>query len=403
VYHHQGGSEFQKEEQPPLDGAVERDQTTPLGWTQTNGRKSLLVGSSNYEDAGLRGGCVHEFDLINHSVQDNLPAWECSTGPLALADWDGDGLLDLFVGGRAIRGRYPEEPFSLLLRGTGTNFFLDRAATKEIVHAGLVSGTVFSDLDGDGLPELVLACDWGPVRVFRREDNQWRERTQALGLGKYLGWWNGVATGDFDSDGRMDIAASNWGRNTRYESFRAQPLRLYYGDWLGNDTVQGLEAYYDGSLGKCVPSCGFAVAKSLHWVLEAFPTQTSFGAASIDETLGDRMKTAKVLKATWLDTTIFLNRGDHFEAKALPIEAQFSPAFGISIGDLDGDGNEDLFLSQNFFAVDGDTPRYDAGRAYASLETATGLSTVARAAERRHGLRRAEGLCSLRLRCRRPG
>jgi hypothetical protein len=69
-----------------------------------------------------------------------------------------------------------------------------------------------------------------------------------------------------------------------------------------------------------------------------------------------------MLQAVWLETTLFLNRGDHFEVRVLPTEAQLAPAFGICVGDLDGDGKEDIFLSQNFFAVDGDTPRYDAGR-----------------------------------------
>jgi hypothetical protein len=84
--------------------------------------------------------------------------------------------------------------------------------------------------------------------------------------------------------------------------------------------------------------------------------------ASITEVVGDRAGSAKVIEANWLETTVFLNRGATFEARVLPREAQFSPVFGISVADVDGDGNEDIFLAQNFFAVDGDTSRYDAGR-----------------------------------------
>src|SRR6185503_9927535 len=92
------------------------------------------------------------------------------------------------------------------------------------------SGAVFSDLDGDGDPDLALACEWGPVRVYRNETGKFREITADLGLTKYTGWWNGVATGDFDGDGRPDIIAANWGRNTPYQDHRTQPLRLFYGD-----------------------------------------------------------------------------------------------------------------------------------------------------------------------------
>ena len=82
----------------------------------------------------------------------------------------------------------------------------------------------------------------------------------------------------------------------------------------------------------------------------------------MDEILGEHLNEAKILEVNWLETTVFLNRGDHFERGILPAEAQFSPAFGINVGDLDGDGNEDIFLSQNFFAVQAQTSRNDAGR-----------------------------------------
>jgi len=362
IYRHNGRGEFERLEKPPFDKPALRDQTTILGWPKTNGQTVLLAGSSNYEDASPQGSCVREFDPAKRAAEDNLPPWECSTGPLAMADWDGDAILDLFVGGRVLPGRYPEEPFSLLLRGTGSEFVLDRESTKQTAHAGLVSGAVFSDLDGDGFPELVLACEWGPVRVFQFNKGRWADRTRELGLEQYSGWWNGVAAGDFDGDGRMDLVASNWGRNGKFQGYREQPQRIIYGDWLGNGTVTALQAYYDGTMKKIVPWCSFAVAKTVPWILERFGTHEAFGAAGVAELLGERAPTAKVLQAAWLDTTIFFNRGNHFEAKALPVEAQFAPAFGIAVGDMEGDGDEDIFLSQNFFAVDGDTPRYDGGR-----------------------------------------
>jgi hypothetical protein len=257
--------------------------------------------------------------------------------------------------------RYPEEPFSLLFLGDGAKFNLDQKSTKAITQAGLVSGAVFSDLDGDGLPELILACEWGPMRVFRREQGKWRDLTRELGLEKYLGWWNGVATGDFDGDGRLDIVASNWGRNTKYQGHREEPLRIAYGDWSGRGTVDAFETYYDSTMKKSVPWCSFASARAIPWVADQFATHESFGAAGINDILAERLNSAKIMQANWLETTVFMNRGDHFEARVLPAEAQFAPAFGISVGDLDGDGHEDIFLSQNFFAVDGDTSRYDAG------------------------------------------
>ncbi len=362
IYLNDGKGGFRRWENPPLSQPVNRDQTTILGWRKTDGQTVLLAGASNYEDGTLGGSFLREFNVSKQRVEENLPGWEISAGPFALADVDGDGILDLFAGGRVVPGRYPEAPSSLMFRGTGDQFVIDTNNCKRLARVGLVSGAVFSDLDGDGFPELILACEWGPVKVFRNEHGKLRDATRELGLDKYVGWWNGVTTGDFDGDGKPDIVASNWGRNSKYQRHREQPLRMYYGEWTGRGTLDLMEAYYDHAMQKWVPWCTYAVAKTMPWVIEQFPTHEAFGAAGVAEILGERLKTAEVLQATWLETTVFLNRGDHFEARVLPMEAQLAPGFGISVGDLNGDGKEDIFLSQNFFAVDGDTPRYDGGR-----------------------------------------
>jgi hypothetical protein len=98
------------------------------------------------------------------------------------------------------------------------------------------------------------------------------------------------------------------------------------------------------------------------WLRERFASHAAYSQAGLAEVLGERLKGAQRWEAAWLASTVFLNRGGRFEAMALPGEAQFAPAFGVSVGDLDGDGREDIFLSQNFFGVDEETSRYDAGR-----------------------------------------
>ena len=300
-----------------------------------------------------------ELDLVKGTAEDKLPAGDGSVGPLALADLDGDGDLDLFVGGRVIPGRYPEAATSWVYANNGGVFKL----SAEFKQVGLVSGAVWSDLDGDGYPELVLACEWGAIRVFHNERGVLKEATKALGLDKYTGWWNGVTTGDFDGDGKLDIIASNWGQNTKYESHRQQPLRLYYGNFAGDGGIQVVESYYEPGMNKQVPLRLLDVmAKGMPFLTEQFPTHRQYSEAGIDEILGERSKQARVLEAARLESTLFLNRGDRFEPHILPMEGQLAPAFAVCVGDYDGDGREDVFLSQNFFAVEADTSRYDAGR-----------------------------------------
>ena len=387
VFRNDGKGRLVKADPGVLRESAPRDYTALIGMRSGGGKNRLLAGFSNYEDGQPVGSIVREFDLTQPQPLDRFPAWEISAGPLAMADVNGDGNLDVFVGGRVVSGRYPETCSSLLFNGKNDGFEIDEENCRRLAIVGLATGAAFTDLNTDGQADLVVATEWGPLKMFRNEGGKlvgWNppikfststncgveKSTIALASGgsssvtlsNLTGWWNGVAAGDFDSDGKMDFIASNWGRNTKFEEHRKQPLRIYYGEWRSTNSVDVLDAYYDSASKKWVAWSTYAVAKALPWVPEKFPTQQSFAQASVQEILGERMKSAKVLEAVWLETTLFLNRGSYFEARALPVEAQLAPTFGIAVADFDGNGTEDAFLSQNFFAGDGDTARYDAGR-----------------------------------------
>jgi len=347
---------------PPFNQVVVRDQTTILGFSSVDGRRALLVGSSNYEDGLTNGSVVRQYNLASPQMDGLLPGTESSTGPLAMTDLNGNGQLSFFVAGRVIPGRYPEAASSLLLVRTNDTWALDVMNTKALEHVGLVNGAVFSDIDGDGAADLILACEWGPIKLFRNDRGLLHEITGKMGLNQYRGWWNGVCTGDFNGDGRPDIVACNWGRNTKYEGARSKPLRLYFGNLQGRGTIDILESHYDLSMGTWVPWQPLRIAAvALPFLNERWQTQEAYGRASFDEIYGTILKKAQLLEANWLETTLFLNMGDHFEARPLPLEAQMAPAFGVCVGDLDGDGHEDLFLSQNSFGMPPEQARYDAG------------------------------------------
>ena len=374
IFLQRGADGFQRLRLGSPLGRAGDDHTTVLGF----GDGGFLVGQAGYETAGTNGVRRYHFWAGGIQTREVLGTGPSSVGALALGDMNGDGNLELFVSGRVNAGRWPEAATSRIYRPEAGKYVRDEAQSRVLEQIGMVSGVVWADLTADGYPELILACEWGPVRILHNDQGRLSptnfplrfRRSEALRpqfttLDQLTGWWNGVTAGDFDGDGRMDIVASNWGGNSKYELGRRQgkPLAVHYGDWDGDEVLEVLEGYYEPELKKVVPWRGLnGVARGMPWVRGQYATHAAYSVAGIGEILKQQMPKVGILEAAWLETSVFLNRGDHFEVVVLPGEAQFSPAFGVSVGDMDGDGNEDIFLSQNFFGVDEETSRYDAGR-----------------------------------------
>ena len=363
VFRNRGSGAFIRTNYFPNEGPASRAQTTVLGWNAGQAHPLLLAATANYEDGGTNGALLRVYDFLKNTGIDGLRARLASPGPLAMADIDGDGDLDLFVGSRVVPGRYPAPAGSVVYRSDSGRFRIDFTNGPVLHKAGLVSGAVFTDFDGDGQPDLVLACDWGPLRIYKNVSGKFQDVTETWGLSRYRGQWNGVTTGDFDGDGRMDIVASNWGRNTKYQRYLSEkPIRIYFGPGRG-DYGHLLEAYFDPTLKKYVPWVSWDdLGKSLPQIRERFDSYRAYGTASVEDILGPFSEISSILEVDTLDTMVFMNRGGRFEPAPLPIEAQMAPAFGVAVADFDGDGNEDVFLAQNFFAVPAEGSRYDAGR-----------------------------------------
>ncbi len=353
-----GKGGFKPFDLPLLSEKSPRDQTSLLAFSAKSDETSILAGVSNFEDGQATGTAV--------VGAPEIPTTNSATGPLALADIDGDGQLDLFVGARSIPGKYPAPATSRLFLRKNGRLVPDEQNAPLFRDLGLVSGAVFSDLNADGAPDLIVALEWGAVRIFMNDGHgRLTDATKQLGLADALGWWNSVTTGDFDGDGRMDIIAGNWGRNSKYEHHYepGHPLGIAWGDFNGDGITQVVESHFDDAMHKLVPERGLSCSSlAMPFIRKITPTYTKFGAAGLEDIYGDRLKNAPSLQANTLDSMIFLNRGDHFEAHALPMEAQLAPVFGIVAADFDGDGKEDLFLAQNFFSAQVETPRIDAGR-----------------------------------------
>ena len=348
-------------------GALAGDIGTVLPVAQ-KGHTVLLASQSNYEAASV----AEAFSIpgvVSFSVQGGRPVASATVvspdsatvGALALGDVDGDGILDLFVGARVLPGAWPLPARSRLFRGLATGGFAPDPVNDEAMRKlGLVSGATFADINGDGRPDLVVTSEWGPVRVLLNEGGKLVDATERLGMSRTTSRWNGVTVGDFDGDGRLDIVATSWGRNVPWHPSAQQPLALLVGDF--GKGVGLLFAQDDSVTHREMPLESFArLGVAIPSVRERIASFVEFSRSDAAAVLGPLASRAVRVGATTLEHTLFLNRGNHFEARALPGAAQLAPAMSVVVADFDGDGHEDLFLGQNFFPTDISTLRFDAG------------------------------------------
>jgi enediyne biosynthesis protein E4 len=350
---------------------AQEDLTTILGLPSAGGAE-LLAGVSTWE-ARARAEMTGQPAAVRvrRSGAGFAPAFEplvgsheSATGPMALADYDEDGDLDLFVGGRAIPMRYPESASSGLFHNEAGRFVLDTANSRLLRGVGMVSAALFADMNGDGHPDLVLAREWGSLLLLLNDGHgRFTPTADSWGLARWTSRWNGLAAGDLDGDGRLDLVATSWGRNTSLHADSARPLVLLHGAFGTRGEEEMLLARQDPRLGALGPMESYPRARlAIPSVAERARTFAGYADASVEQLLGAAGGAVRRREAVTLDHMVFLNRGDRFEAVPLPREAQLAPAFYAGIADFDGDGHEDLFLAQNFSPTAVGTPRYDAGR-----------------------------------------
>ena len=320
-----------------------------------------------YQDQFYINDGKGNFKLDTSALPKNFTSKFC----VRAADFNHDGKLDLFISGRVDPGNYPKPVSSFIYRNDskdGHIKFTDVTSTiaKDLINIGMVCDAVWTDYDNDGWPDLVLAGEWMPVTFLRNDHGVFKNATASTGIGNQLGWWNSIAAGDFDNDGRIDYVVGNLGRNSFYRASDEYPMRVYAKDFDKNGIFDMIPSLYlpdvNGEMKEFPAQGRDDLLKQINAMRKKFPTYKSYALAEMNQVLTeDERKDALILSANNLQTCLFHNEGNgKFTMIPLPAQAQFSAINGMVAEDFDGDGNLDLVMNANDYGTEPNVGRYDA-------------------------------------------
>lgn len=357
LYIQQKGGTFTQMPQPALDADKQSEDADAVFFDANgDGFTDLYVASGGYGTYAADDALLQDRLYINdgkgHLTKDAaaLPAMHVSKGCVRVADINGDGKPDLFVGGRVIPGRYPETPASYVLINDGKGHFTDQTAAvaPALQKAGMVTDAAWLDLNSDGKQDLIVVGEWMPVTVFINTNGKLENKTQNYFDKNYSGWWNKLLVGDFNGDGKQDLIIGNLGLNSQCRASDNEPAELYYKDFDNDGYVDPFLCFY--TQGKSYPYVSrdelFTQMTSFR---KKFETYKSYSDATMNDLFSsDALKAAGHLTANYLQTAYFEGGANgKFTEKQLPLQAQFSPVFTITSLDYDKDGKNDLLLCGN--------------------------------------------------------
>lgn len=293
-----------------------------------------------------------------------MPTIPNSGSCVAMHDIDGDGDLDMFVGGRLSPGQYPTPAMSYLARndkGKFTNVTPDWS--DGLFKIGMVTDAVFEDLDNDKTKELVVAGEWMPITIFKWKNGKYVNATADFGIDKIKGWWETLHIADLNGDGFKDLICGNTGLNSYFKASEDKPVTLLYKDYDNNGTLDPILCNYNGD--KMYP---FAMRDKMldHSIIlkKKFLRYKQYAGATINEIYSvEQRKGETKLEANQLASVIFYNvKGKSFTQYMLPTMAQISCIRSILDFDINQDGKPDLLTAGNFYGTDVFLGRYDASK-----------------------------------------
>jgi hypothetical protein len=286
-----------------------------------------------------------------------------SSSCVRAADFDKDGIIELFVGIRLVPFLYGVPANGYLLENDGLGNFSDVTSSlaPELREIGMITDMEWQDIDGDEDLDMILTGDWMPITVFRNDQGKFINVTVSSGLKDTNGWWNCLAPGDFDLDGDIDFVAGNHGWNSRFKASKTKPVSMYINDFDQNGTVEQIICTYNGDTAYPL-ALKHDLVRQLPYLQKKYLKYEDYKNQTVQDIFTpEQLENTLKLEVYNLSSAIILNQGDGtFILKPFEIELQFSPIYAAWVGDIDGDRYPDILTGGNLYKVKPEVGRYDA-------------------------------------------
>jgi len=325
-----------------------------------SGGSSLEINNRKYQDRLYENDGSGAFTRIN-ALPESFVSGSVVTG----ADYDKDGDIDLFIGGRVLPGEYPMPAKSSLLQNNSTSiqikFEEEQSAPKEFNELGMVTAALWTDFNDDSWVDLIVVGEFMPIRFFKNSKGKLEEVTNSTSLEGTNGWWNSITSGDFDNDGDSDYILGNFGLNSRYKASIKEPLCIYANDYDKNGQIDPVMCYYVEGENHIAHSRSDLIDQ-INAMRARFRTFSEYAEATFEESFTkEELANAYVVKSETFANSYLENLGNgKFSLTSLPRSVQISPMYGVTIADYNQDGNLDVLAVGNFYSGEVFNGRYDA-------------------------------------------
>jgi hypothetical protein len=296
--------------------------------------------------------------------EEALPEMLISGSVVVPYDIDSDSDLDLFIGGRTVPGQYPLPGDSYLLKNEGGIFIdITESLAPELRKLGMVTDAEWTDYDNDNDIDLVITGEWMPITIFQNQNGVF-EKTENLhnGLEHTTGWWWSIEAFDFDDDGDEDLIAGNMGKNFKYKASKEEPFEVYSYDFNEDDKLDIVLGYHNEGILYPVKNRYYS-SRQIPEIFEQIPSYNEFAISTLEDIYGrENLRNALNYTVKTFESCYFENLGNG-NFRMLPFDnyAQITNQNAILIKDVDLDGSEDLIIAGNFYPVEVEAIRNDAG------------------------------------------